>query len=812
MGPKGALLTALCLVVGLGCAQVSSELQYGSIDDWRVLDHWGTVLKVRREFDRKNVLEESPLDVIRNATQRPGVPRTMELEVARSEAPSDSTSVQYRQRRDEAIARAIGPFITPVANEHASLACQASSLSYLRNIFKEIWALKMFDATGKLPDGVLLGNVNPFGNWDECLNTTGYYTTRLEPDTVSRQASFAGKYCLAIMSKADGKTHSPPDLNVKSAAVDLAPILPVLPYQNAYVGMCIPSTCSGSELAAGLNAALSGVTVSVPDYLCYTQDEETTFTAGDIVMIVICSLTALLMIVGTVIDVVAVQAAKKPESWLATVNEREVLPGTLRQVFLAFSVYTNGKKLLDTSSTRDTLGCLHGIRFFSNTWVILGHTYFFLVPFKHQNITKLLSFFGNLGFLTITDATVSVDTFFLLSGLLVSYSVMRSLDKTNGKFNILMFYVHRYIRLTPVMMMVIGFVSTLYLHLGTGPFWGVASQSNPLLCQQKWWMNMLYVNNIDGLEEQCLGQTWYLANDMQMFLFSPLVLLPLFHWPVLGQLWLIFLVCFFTGINAMVTVTENLGPTGALPGTDGDSNMRYEKPWTRFGPYLVGLYMGWVLHKIRGRKIVLPAPVVAIGWLTASLTGCLIVYGLYDQPTVPPEATSVIYAMLSRTAWSVAVAWVVFACVTGHGGVVDSLLSWKAFIPLSRLTYTSYLVSIDVQLYYYYTNKSPLYLDQLTLVYIFIGSVPVIFTVAAIFSLAFESPMISLEKLIFPQASKGAAAKPKPVVPESTAKPEQDASSSGSKPGPESEVAVPNGSATKGAQTAKMNEAFVMNE
>ncbi|KAF0292104.1 Nose resistant to fluoxetine protein 6 [Amphibalanus amphitrite] len=277
------------------------------------------------------------------------------------------------------------------------------------------------------------------------------------------------------------------------------------------------------------------------------------------------------------------------------------------------------------------------------------------------------------------------------------------------------------------------------------------------LCRENWWKNMLYINNLVDMNRQCISQTWYLANDMQMFLFSPLVLLPLYHWPVFGQLWIIFLVCFFTGINAMVTAIHKLGPSSSLPGGD-DLNLRYMKPWTRAGPYLVGLYMGWILHKIRGRKIVLPAPVVAIGWLTSSLTACLIVYGLYGQPAVPPQTTNIIYPMLNRTAWSVCLAWVVFACVTGYGGVVNSILSWKALIPLSRLTYTSYLVSIDVQVVYWLGNKAPQYLDHLVIVYQFLGSLPVIFTVATMFSLAFESPMLALEKLIFPQPSQAAPA------------------------------------------------------
>ena len=69
--------------------------------------------------------------------------------------------------RDEAVARLLGPLITPIANPQLSAACLADSVQYLTSIFSQLWALRMFDATGKLPDGVLLGNVYPWGNWDE---------------------------------------------------------------------------------------------------------------------------------------------------------------------------------------------------------------------------------------------------------------------------------------------------------------------------------------------------------------------------------------------------------------------------------------------------------------------------------------------------------------------------------------------------------------------------------------------------------------------------------------------------------------------
>jgi hypothetical protein len=45
------------------------------------------------------------------------------------------------------------------------------------------------------------------------------------------------------------------------------------------------------------------------------------------------------------------------------------------ELLLTFSVYTNGKKLLNTKSSGDTLQAVHGMRFISICWVVWGHRY-----------------------------------------------------------------------------------------------------------------------------------------------------------------------------------------------------------------------------------------------------------------------------------------------------------------------------------------------------------------------------------------------------------------------------------------------------
>jgi len=50
------------------------------------------------------------------------------------------------------------------------------------------------------------------------------------------------------------------------------------------------------------------------------------------------------------------------------------------------------------------------------------------------------------------------------------------------------------------------------------------------------------------------------------------------------------------------------------------------------------------------------------------------------------------YAGLHRTAWSLCIGWTIFACATGHGGPINTFLSWKLFAPFGKLCYMIYLV------------------------------------------------------------------------------------------------------------------------
>ena len=47
--------------------------------------------------------------------------------------------------------------------------------------------------------------------------------------------------------------------------------------------------------------------------------------------------------------------------------------------------------------------------------------------------------------------------------------------------------------------------------------------------------------------------------------------------------------------------------------------------------------------------------------------------------------------MFSRTIYSTGIALMIYACHNGFGGLINTFLSWRFWIPLSRLTLMAYL-------------------------------------------------------------------------------------------------------------------------
>ena len=92
-------------------------------------------------------------------------------------------------------------------------------------------------------------------------------------------------------------------------------------------------------------------------------------------------------------------------------------------------------------------------------------------------------------------------------------------------------------------------------------------------------------------------------------------------------------------------------------------------------------------------------------WSLATVSAVATVYGiskfnLLVDPLVaapctdvhPPMVDRVFFNGFAKIAWSLSVSWVILACVKKRGGIVNSILCWPVWIPLSRVQYCLYLL------------------------------------------------------------------------------------------------------------------------
>nr|XP_054759834.1 uncharacterized protein LOC129265960 [Lytechinus pictus] len=350
--------------------------------------------------------------------------------------------------------------------------------------------------------------------------------------------------------------------------------------------------------------------------------------------------------------------------------------GCCERFLLSFSFTRNLKQILKTDTKEGSMLCLNGIRVISMTWVILGHTIMLVYQVYGDTWDGIfaLDLLKSFPMQAILNAFPSVDSFFLLSGLLITYITLGRMARSDGRIPWALFYFHRYWRLLPGLGAAMLFTLYIRPYLGEGPLWSNIARGT-FNCDKYWWTNLLFINNF---YPQCIYWVWYLANDMQFFLISPILLVSLYRKPKVGMI-VIAILCvasLATTIGLMVANDFKVALMGfgsSYTAKDIFSTV-YIKPYCRITPYLVGMVLGYAFHSWRGTRIRIRKLVVVIGWAIAIATGLAVVYGLYGEFNGHPLSTAenAIYMAFAHFAWAIALSWVIFACHYGYGGELDS--------------------------------------------------------------------------------------------------------------------------------------------
>lgn len=623
-------------------------------------------------------------------------------------------------------------------NAKMSRQCAFKLLKFvhgLRNF--EPWTLRMIDASGKYPTGLFQGSLSDLGAYDQCIETV----IRDEYGGEKVRAQYCNVYIklgkdMSFLEHVDDAlrlSHRRTPTFSRFQNDDIV--------HGVKIGLCIVHECKPEDIEAIAGVLITGDTkVTVTDCATNIPPEISTTQAA---IIGVLGVIAFLMAASTAIDI-----------YLNNTRGDEPR-GTALTALSSFSVVANSKMLVrvtdDKQSDAYKLRFLHGMRFFSIGWVVLGHSY---STFNFTNMSRLvnaLHYGDNILFCFIMAGYLSVDTFLFLAGYLLTYNLLR--ERSNAVFGTIIAIIRRYIRGTvPIAFCIMcTFLAPLMFK---GPTTPTLYEHFYKEIRTQYWALLLQIRNFTGkLHIGMYGHLWYMSTDFQLFVISVIVI-QFFKkkiWTtiiVFGSLSLI--AC---SISAW-QVSNTIYTPFVLPMADnftvmtGTLNKFYTHPSYHGVAFFFGAMTQLFLYRYPSVKI---SKMLQAGmWLMSAACGLTSILIMYDwnRGEHPPEWAKLSFAFSERLLWSVWLSWLTFACSTGRGGFIAKWLSWSAFVPFSRLSFGVYLLHVP---YYYIrlnVTRERIFFSHYSMVTQYFGALVASYLLSYILFIACEAPTGRIEKLL----------------------------------------------------------------
>ncbi|XP_052758807.1 uncharacterized protein LOC113522871 [Galleria mellonella] len=688
--------------------------------------------------------------------------------------------------------------------------CKLDMQLYVEGLVdRRLWALKMEDASGRYNSMFYWGNNYWTGSAELCQILNEQHMPPPAHNKSSGSQIFSEWRQDVSMSGSSPPFETGFYVTRLTVTTDLPQV--VKTRRTLHLGECLPASCSRQQVAALVSAAHAPVlrhavlAVRTPRHGSYVYIEDPTFQ----VLLGVSCTVILLLITATAYDLKLARDVRKRRRRAANMaagekgargdlkldlngldditvangksiynnnniainsnHSEERLTGETSStneelklsvwsdLLLSFSMKANILQIFDQSVGSDTVPVVHGLRSLSMVWVIFGHTC--IVVFKYADNTALRAILEkSFLFQLVLSAVYSVDTFFCLGGMLVSFLYFRTNAKgkldlitkgrrkiTAGVLQFLGLMGYRFARLTAPYLFMLGVVEVTMKWFAHNAVFEPPAMDHET-CPKYWWRNLMYINTLFPVEQMCMLWSWYLSDDTQFYAVSAMLLiLATSHFKLSVSLTgLFFLSSLFT--TGYVSWSNEHIPSSEDPFTQFDKI--YDKPWTRLGPYLVGMATGWILFKTN-LNIRMGRVWAWVGWTVCTATLLFLIFGLYR--TELGVAAAAIYSALSHSLWAACIGWIIIACSTGYGGWVRGLLSAPVLYPFSRVTYCAYLVHPVVLRYVAMHLTHPIHLGELLVFVLFLGLTVISYALAFIISVAFEAPMVTMLKIVAPQ-------------------------------------------------------------
>ncbi len=358
---------------------------------------------------------------------------------------------------------------------------------------------------------------------------------------------------------------------------------------------------------------------------------------------------------------------------------------TFQDIKDAYSIKKNLHTLF--IRTNDRWAFLDGYRSIGILWVVVGHCLVSLqythgMDWWRETVENIPYYFQWL-----PNGDVAVDGFLVVSAFLMANMLMKQ-HQESQKIKAAVFYISRYMRLTPAYLIAIG----IYLAIQPG-----AWDSKTV------WPNFFYLQNfIDDYDQYFMYFSWSLAVEEQFYLLLPPFLMFILLKSPRPMAWLIGLFIASFVIRALVILNDDILHLTPIKEVVFDQELFghyfvtiYDNLYTRYGAFICGILAAYI-YRYRSDELKSFFETKTAFWLT--ILSMLTILALCLLPVLHKDfhmtyEINLAWQIGRRNLICLAVVWLILCGLypTTQARRFNNFMSMRIFYPFGHLLYSMYL-------------------------------------------------------------------------------------------------------------------------
>ncbi|KAJ6224273.1 hypothetical protein RDWZM_002818 [Blomia tropicalis] len=637
------------------------------------------------------------------------------------------------------------------------------------------WAYRFLDVRGRFPEsGSMAGRLSSFGEWDECMQLES-------PQHSSTGLIVKGQYCM-LEVKAPYPMNTDADLALLAdkrhplfnsfqkylKAFRLhnlntpAKMVETLRLMNGTIfraGLCVPHLCKAHEIEAvitNLTYPIFKMPITVGPK-CF-KGRSTSILTLLTTFVIFCT------VVEWYNQSFDKRTAKDNHKLGALMFQRDV--AFKPNPFLySFSAITNTRAVLRKHTS---FAALDTIKFMMVIYIHLYNYYNNLSTVGLVTLKRIFTTYPATGMrddrYTWFRLTLPFDAIFIISGMVIAFSMQRKLKMASSNFNYFSYSAKLWIKFAVTYAGSIMFLWVLPT-VTTGPVWDYGMNwLNGCFDLKTVLLGFLFVSNYNtqlgtnvdnpSVLPFCNPPTWFMSSLLQLLLLAPLFVFVGYKLSKYAKISFFLLLVIGSGVLAIVPyLALNIKPDVHFLEFETLRETALSFAWYRMGTntyllsFVFGIIGGYMLadFKVLLRQELENAMVIISFVLVQVAIALNNSFWRLDKP--PSLVKSLIWYSVVRSLQSLGLTYIFYTLSSNRAASVQRFLEWHPFQVLSRLSYSYFMVHILIVYYRIFSVKEVYAMTNSLMLQNFIIDFFITLVIAYLFYCLIECPVANLLNL-----------------------------------------------------------------